>query len=269
MRPLFLAIMLACATSAHATDFKVPAQTIVGTENVETGDLVILSVSPLPTPPPPYLQASSYDWKVIEPDFTERRFRAEDGGVVLFGTGNRARTLKVLCEAVYTFVVRDPSNAVTEVATRTAFLSADIQVNAPVPDPVPPPAPIPVPPPAPEPTPTPTPTPAPTPPVVPENVHLNAVAVYSADPQDDAERQFAPVRDSLTIRKALKDHNTEWRAWHISNAEIDVLKLRPHLSGKTPVLLIYDDKGNFYFNAAPPATEDDIVAFVKQLRGAK
>jgi hypothetical protein len=136
-----LGLVLAC--SSYAADFVAPVQKIVGAEQAyAAGELIDLTISPIKDKPQYFIQAS-YDWKVFEENFQEKRVRPYGDGI-LFGSGLKERKLKAVCIATYLYAVKD-GDKISEFGTRTSFLIADVIVGSP-PEPDPGPGPGPKPP---------------------------------------------------------------------------------------------------------------------------
>lgn len=135
---LGLAVWLILAMTARATDFVVPQQKIVGAETViPLGDMVILSVSPIESPPP-HLLATSYRWKMLDRNGKEKRVIEHDGGIFC-GTGIEPTNMLAICAITHLYVVKD-GDKTTEIATRTVFLLTHVKIGeGPMPPPPPPP----------------------------------------------------------------------------------------------------------------------------------
>jgi hypothetical protein len=155
-----LCAVLLLAGGARADEFVVPKQVVQGADSpVPLGEMVDLSLSPVPDPKPQYLASTSEVWHVFDVDpasgkLTEKRVREysdSDGRRgVFFGAGVRNKRMLVVVAVTHLYVVRDDKDPsrVTRVATKTVLLTADLVVGSP--DPVPP---------APDPTPGPKPPP--------------------------------------------------------------------------------------------------------------
>lgn len=167
----FLALVLLASPAYADTDFVVPTQKICGADKpFELGELVRLSVSALKDKPK-YLMSSHTMWRVMEAGNVKDNI--EDlGDRIIFGAGVVPKQLYVQCVCTYLYVVQD-GGKVTEVATRTVVLEANIQIGAPNPNPPPPN-------PNPNPNPNPPTPPAPTPdPVFPPGTFGLAGKAYS------------------------------------------------------------------------------------------
>lgn len=143
-----LAALFWLASLAHGAH-TAPEQKIQGAESpAPLGELVELFVQ-APTAPPEHWAGASYSWRLLEWDdkkgvFVEKKFRTfkEDGKEgIFFGTGLVKKKLLVVCAATHLFLVKD-KDAVKEVATRTALLTAELQLGEGAPQPPPGPQPV-------------------------------------------------------------------------------------------------------------------------------
>lgn len=129
MRAIALAVLvvLMVGAVAHADDYPVPEQHIVGAENpVPLGELATLSLSPVKSPPA-NLATTSVTWAVF--DGTKRKQFATDAeGRVFFGTGLKPKSLLVTASVTYVFVVKDGDKVKTAVA-KTIVLDAEVIIG--------------------------------------------------------------------------------------------------------------------------------------------
>lgn len=138
---LFCLLLLASVVRAN---FVVPQQKIVGSElPIPLGELADLSISSIEKKPE-YLTAVSYNWRVYDFDkngrWVEKRVRAykdESREGIFFGSGLVAKRVRVFCLVTYLFVVKDTTGKTTDIATRTVFLSEEVQLGDEAP-PIPP-----------------------------------------------------------------------------------------------------------------------------------
>jgi hypothetical protein len=196
-------IILIFATSAHATDYVIPDQKIVGAEQpVPLGELVDLGVTPVTTKPL-YWVSASYSWKVVDLSTgEEKRFRPV-GDDIIFGTGLSPKKLKVFVAVSHLYVV--PNG---ESATRVVFLSADLVLGTG--------------------TPTPAPTPPDQPPVLPTGKFGLAAYAYQTASQIPGDHAFA--KTLATNFKAVSD---DIKAGKFQTAQ-QVLAAVKALNDKTP-----------------------------------
>lgn len=159
----FVALLLFVAT-AGATEFVVPAQKIVGGElPVPLGELVILGISPIENKPEHYT-TSSYKWKVLDQHGFEKRILETPDGIHL-GSGVKPSTIIVICSATHLYIVKDASNKITQIATRSVLILTKVSIGDPAPNPNP------------NPNPDPNPKPIP-PPVFPDGKYKLSKATY-------------------------------------------------------------------------------------------
>jgi hypothetical protein len=138
------AIQLQQGTTNTTTsaDFTVPQQTLITDANIDTGELIIVKVSPPGNVA--YLAGISYRWKVFV-DGVEKRNLGEwpDGTQVQFGSGTRGGAkINVILSASYLYVVKtgDGTNErIVTIGQRSQIISTIITVNGSAPGPNPPP----------------------------------------------------------------------------------------------------------------------------------
>ncbi len=189
IRGLIVASLLFFGSFAHATDFVVPTQKIVGAETVvPPGEVIILSISEIDKKPP-WLMATSYKWKILDRHAKDKRTLEHDGSVV-FGSGMEPTTTLAMCAVTHLYVVKDEANKIVEVGTRTVFLFAAVSTG---------PAPGPGPGPGPGPNPPPNPPPSPDP-VFPQGKYGLSKSIY-----DLAKKTVSPSATRQSAAKALAD----------------------------------------------------------------
>lgn len=146
-RTLTVFALLVFAPLSPAVDFVVPPRSIQVSDGqsvikpgefVAPGELVDLSVAPLEKQPD-HLAGVRYDWKILEGG-KERKFKG-NGEAVWYAAGLKPRKQQAFVVVTYLFVVRadpkDPKSAITEVATRTQFLYAEVVIGEAPPEPDP------------------------------------------------------------------------------------------------------------------------------------
>lgn len=147
-RPALLLLLLwtGVVLGQTRTDFDAPKQTILGAEKpIALGRLVRLRVSPLEKTPA-HLLSSAYTWKIFD-GASELDDVMDLNGSVFFGAGIENRRLTAHCIATHLFAVRGSDNRITEIATRTVWMTVVVVIGQ---GPQPPPGPGP----GPEPEPT-------------------------------------------------------------------------------------------------------------------
>ena len=114
---------------------------------IPLGELVSLSLSPINAQPP--LVSSSVIWKVFDYNpkggLIEKQVVENPGGIVYFGAGIKDKKMLVTALVTHLYVAKD-GDKITQVATKSQYLSAELTIGAKPanPDKPKPPAPTPV-----------------------------------------------------------------------------------------------------------------------------
>jgi len=119
-------------------------------------------------------------------------------------------------------------------------------------------------PPAPTPIPAPTPDPTPTPKPVPAVGHI--YATYLAD-AGNLLPSHAAMKTATKVKQAFASMDASWRWYQNDEAEPKSYRLLEHVE-RFPSVVIQGSDGKVIAVLAGPS-EDDVIAKVKELRGAK
>ena len=127
-------------------NYVVPTQSIVASENLELGELVVVRVSPIATVPQ-YFAGATYHWQVFENGKVKTNVQEwPDGTSLFFGAGmKQGSQFTIILSASYLYITSDKDGKVLGVGQRSALFVKVLTVGAvPTPDPGPnPPTPIP------------------------------------------------------------------------------------------------------------------------------
>lgn len=131
-------------------DYEIPKQKIVGGESVvPLGEIVNLNVSSVDMKPKDWVN-QSVNWKVLDGQVAKAVIDLGDKGI-FFGTGTVSKKVLVIAAITNLYIKKDDKGNVSDVSTRTVFVTTVVTLGAaPGPDPMPPD------PPKPGPTPTPS-----------------------------------------------------------------------------------------------------------------
>lgn len=138
--------------AAEPDKFPLPKVAIVGADKpVELGELVDITLSPVENTPT--LVSTNVVWKVYDYDpkggVIEKKVREYSDGSVSFGAGIKDKKMLIVAAVTHLYIVKD-GDKVSEVATKTQMLVANLVIGVP-PPPKPPAPPTPPNPPAPKP----------------------------------------------------------------------------------------------------------------------
>lgn len=231
-RSLFALALILSASLAHAAE---PKAIVKPPVQVDPGEIVLLDGSES--------TGDAFRWVALS---GKQAIPSESGRSAYFATGKPGE---------YRFILVVAGTVGGKAQIDAATVSVVVSGSPPVP-----------PGPSPDPTPTPTPTPDPPSPTPSPVVAGRLFATYIADAEallpSHAAMKAAPV-----IRKAFKDLDATWRWYGNDESEPRSLGLLQHVD-KFPSVLIQSQDGKIVATLAAPS-EADVVAKVKQLRGAK
>jgi len=141
--------------AAEPDKFPLPKVQIVGVDKpIELGELVDINLSPVENVAP--LVSTNVVWKVYDYDpkggVIEKKVREYSDGSVSFGAGIKDKKMLIVAAVTHLYIIKD-GDKVSEVATKTQMLVANLVIGVPPPPkpPAPPNPPTPPNPPAPKP----------------------------------------------------------------------------------------------------------------------